>query len=484
MFFSHLKINLFMEENVNKNIKSIVQVLASNITTIVSGVLVAFILPKIIPVESYGLYKTFTLYASYLGLFSFGIIDGIVLQYGEKDYEDIDKLRFRSYFKWYFSIHAIIAIIIIIIALTVPNKEYMFILISLAIYMISSNITGYFQQISQITMRFKELSIRKILQSIFNVVIILLMFMAYKANVELTYHSYLVLWICVNVGLTIWYVITYKDIVFSDSLPMKETLCDIRKLIIVGFPLLFANLCSSLILTLDRQFVNLLFTTSEYAIYAFAYNMLSLVTVATSAISTVLYPVLKRTNDENLTENYDTLISILLCFVFAAMVVYFPLSLFIKGFLPKYVDSIAIFRIIFPGLAISSTITVIMHNYYKVFGDNLLFFRKSIVVLIISAIANYVAYILFKATKSISYASILTMIFWYVYVEQYFVERCGYKRNRNLGFILIMSLSFYIVSYAFNEIIGGILYCVFLCVGIALLYKDRIGDIKSIVAKK
>lgn len=468
----------------NKNIKSIVQVLVSNITTIVSGVLVAFLLPKIMSVESYGLYKTFTLYTSYLGLFSFGIIDGIVLRYGEKDYEDIDKLRFRSYFRWYLLIHALIAIIIIINAITVPNKEYMFILISLAVYMVSSNITGYFQQISQITMRFKELSTRKILQSFLNVLIILLLFIAYKANTELTYHSYLVLWISVNASLTIWYVITYKDIVFSESLPMKETLCDIRKLIILGFPLLFANICSSLILTLDRQFVNLLFTTSEYAIYAFAYNMLSLVTVATSAISTVLYPVLKRTNEENLLRNYDTLISVLLCFVFAAMVVCFPLSLFIKGFLPKYVDSIVIFRIIFPGLAISSTVTVIMHNYYKVFGDNLLFFKKSIVVLIISAIANYAAYITFKTTISISYASIVTMIFWYVYVEQYFVEKCGYKRNKNLGFILIMSLSFYVVSYALNEIIGGIVYCVILFVGIAVFYKDRIGDIKSIFTKK
>lgn len=468
----------------NNNIKSVVQVLVSNITTIVSGVLVAFLLPKIMPLESYGLYKTFTLYTSYLGLFSFGIIDGIVLRYGEKDYEDIDKLRFRSYFKWYLLIHAFIAIIIIINAITVPNKEYMFILMSLAIYMVSSNITGYFQQISQITMRFKELSTRKILQSFFNVIIILLLFIAYKANTELTYHSYLVLWISVNAGLTIWYIITYKDIVFSESLPMKETLCDIGKLIILGFPLLFANLCSSLILTLDRQFVNLLFTTSEYAIYAFAYNMLSLVTVATSAISTVLYPVLKRTNEENLLRNYDTLISVLLCFVFAAMVVCFPLSLFIKGFLPKYVDSIVIFRIIFPGLAISSTVTVIMHNYYKVFGDNLLFFKKSIVVLIISAIANYVAYIIFETMISISYASIVTMIFWYVYVEQYFVEKCGYKRNKNLGFILIMSLSFYVVSYALNEIIGGIVYCVILCGGIAVFYKDRVGDIKSIFTKK
>lgn len=68
----------------NKNIKSVSQVILSNLTTIVSGVLVGFLLPKIMSVESYGWYKTFTLYSSYLGFFGLGIIDGIVLKYGEK----------------------------------------------------------------------------------------------------------------------------------------------------------------------------------------------------------------------------------------------------------------------------------------------------------------------------------------------------------------------------------------------------------------
>lgn len=81
---------------------------------------------------------------------------------------------------------------------------------------------------------------------------------------------------------------------------MRDTLPEIVHLIQIGFPLLFANLCSTLILTLDRQFVNVLFDNATYAVYAFAYNMLSLVTVATSAISTVLYPTLKRVDLESI----------------------------------------------------------------------------------------------------------------------------------------------------------------------------------------
>ena len=468
----------------NKNIKSIAQVMLSNVSTIVSGVLVGFLLPKIMSVESYGLYKTFTLYTSYLGLFSLGIIDGVVLKYGEKNYNELDRKRFRSYFKWYCIVHVFFGIIICIVAMLSNNVEYRFIMIALAVYMISGNITGYFQQISQITMRFRELSVRKVLQSTLNVLIILILYGAFKFGKNVTYHYYLVLWILVNVLLTLWYVYTYRDIVFSESLTLHDTASDIKSLIAIGFPLLFANLCSSLILTLDRQFVNVLFDTTTYAVYAFAYNMLTLVTVATSAISTVLYPVLKRTNTDNLRSNYDVLVSTMMCFVFAAMIIYFPLSLFIKSFLPKYTESIVIFKVIFPGLAISSTITVVMHNYYKVFGDNLKFFRKSIIVLIVSGVANYFAYMIFKTTVSISVASILTMIFWYVYVEQYFVRKCGYRREKNFFYMILMSVIFYCVTFKLNEVKGGIVYCGLFVIITLLFYKDRLSDIKAMVVDR
>jgi O-antigen/teichoic acid export membrane protein len=469
---------------VNKNLKSIAEVMLSNVSTIVSGVLVGFWLPKIMSVESYGLYKTFTLYASYLGLFSLGIIDGVVLKYGEKNYDELDRKKFRSYFKWYCIVHVVFGTIICVMAAFVRDIDYRFIIIALAVYMIAGNLTGYFQQISQITMRFNELSTRKVLQSVLNVFIILILYAAFKCGRIVTYHSYLALWILVNVLLTVWYIYTYKDIVFSESLSLRATAGDIKCLISIGFPLLFANLCSSLILTLDRQFVNILFDTTTYAVYAFAYNMLTLVTVATSAVSTVLYPVLKRTNQDNLKTNYDVLVSTMMCFVFAAMIIYFPLSLFIKSFLPKYVGAIVIFRVIFPGLAISSTITVVMHNYYKAFGDNMTFFKKSIVVLIVSGVANYLAYAMFKTTISISAASITTMIFWYVYVEQYFVKRCGYRREKNLLYMILMSAIFYGVTFGLHEIEGGVIYCVLFGIITVLLYKDKISDVKEMIMNK
>ncbi len=469
-----------------KNIfRSIIGVTTSNIATIIAGIIIGFIIPKVLPVEGFGYYKSFTLYVTYAGFFSIGIIDGIVLDYGGIDYSEYDKRFFRSVFRWYIIIHLIWALAIVTISILFKDRNYSFLIFMIAIYMFFANTVGYFQQISQITQRFKEYSKAKVIQSVMKITGGLVMVGLYFISTKLAdYRIYIVLSTLGFVIVAIGYTIIYRDIVFGESNPLKETKSSIFHFSKIGFPLMFANLCGTLILTLDRQFVNLLFPNKEYAIYAFAYNLLSLITVATSAISTVLYPLLKRTTDDSLKKNYSILISIILSFVYGAIISYFPLCAFIRWFLPKYIDSLNIFRVIFPGLAISSAVTVVMHNYYKTLGRNIIYFKKSVIVLILSALANGVAYIAFKNTISISIASIITMIIWYLYIEQFFVTKYGYSRIKNMSYLLVMMIAFYVVTSIPNWILSGIIYIVAYSLITFLFQHSAIKSFKQIMGSK
>ena len=467
-----------------KIIKNIIGVSISNIATIFAGIIIGFVIPKVTEVEGYGFYKTFTLYVAYAGMFSLGIIDGIVLEFGGVDYQDYDRPFFRSIFRWYSLIHLFWVLILVAISIGFHDVNYSFIIIMIAIYMYFGNMVGYFQQISQITQRFKEYSVAKMIQSGMKILGGLIMVAIYFVTKKLVdYRLYVVLSTLGFVIVTIGYLCIYRQIVFGEADSLSSTKRHVIKKTKIGFPLLVANLCSTLILTLDRQFVNLLFPNSEYAVYAFAYNMLSLVTVVTSAISTVLYPILKRTTTDTLKKNYSELIRLMLTFVFGALLAYFPLCAFINWFLPKYKDSLVIFRVIFPGLAISSAITVVMHNYYKTLGDNLKYFKKSMLILLLSAAANAIAYVLFKTTVSISVASIVTMIIWYFYIEQYFVKNYHYSRYRNLIYLCIMMAAFYAITCISNWIVSGIIYIVTYVVITYILQKDVLSLVKNYVKK-
>ena len=440
-----------------KNFKDILMVTISNFTTILAGVVTGFIIPKILNIEDYGLYKTFTLYSSYIGLLSLGIVDGIVLKYGNKDLEELELEKMRSIFSIYFSINIIFTLMIFFVCLTtLKNNKVIFLFIALNI--ICTNITGYFQQISQITRNFKEYSFRNILKSFLNILIVLILYVMFKFNCTINYKMYVLMLLISNYFLTIWYMFTYKELIFGKRNTINSIKNDMKLLIKNGFPLLIANLCSTLLLTLDRQFVNVLFENEIYAIYAFAYNLLSLVTVAVSAISTVLFPSLKRAEKSKIMNEYKNYVSLIALLIFLCISIYFPLSIFIRWYLPNYILSLGIFKTIFPGLVISSAISIIIQNYYKVLNISREFFKKSVFALIISFALNVIFYKIFNTPLSISVASIFSMIIWYISCDSTLSKIIYVNNINNLIYMLIGIVIFYLCSNLNNWLLGLGLY--------------------------
>lgn len=440
-----------------KTIANIIKVSTSNILKLLAGILVGFLLPKVIGVTDYGYYKTFTLYASYVGLFHFGLADGIYLKFGGVNYDDLNKEDFRYYCSFYILLESCVSVIIVVIAVLFMNEEYRFIFICEAVYLLAMNITNLYQLISQITNRFTELSLRNVINSGLTIVSLLVLWALRKFGVgSASYRTYTIMYVLIVLILAVWYISTYRDITFGKRSHNKSH--EIWRFFKLGFPLMLSALCTSLILTLDRQFVSGLFDINTYAVYAFAYSMLNLVTVAISAISTVLYPTLKRADEKALSTSYTSLISMIQCLVCGCIVVYFPLCVFIEHFLPQYVGSLGIFRIIFPGIAISSSITIVMHNYYKTLGWTTLFFKKCVIILAISAFANMIAYVLFKTPASISVASIITLIMWYFVAQHNLIMKYKIKWIKNSAYILSSMLVFYIVTKIENYGISMIIY--------------------------
>lgn len=468
----------FSKKN-NKTISSIVKVTLSNIIKLGAGILVGFLLPKIIGIDDYGYYKTFTLYATYVGLFQIGIEDGIYLKYGGKNYEDLDKNLFCYYSKFLLIMQLVIAITFICGGLLITQSETKFIFVCLGVYLFAYNITGYYQFISQITSRFNELSFRNIVQSIFTSMSILVLFLISHFNGNIfTYKEYTIIFVLIQFVLAIWYMYTYRDITFHVS-KIDNSRKEIFQLIKIGFPLMIANLCLLLILNIDRQFVNILFDNQTYAVYAFAYNMLTLISTATTAIATVLYPTLKKTSIENLNNKFYGINSVVLSFVFLCLLVYYPLAMFVSWFLPKYENSLIIFRIILPGLAISSSISIVFHNYYKVIGKNNIFFLISLIILLFSFVANLIGYIIFKNTISISIASVIVLFFWYILSELYFIIKYKVKWIKNFIYLVISIIAFYFITIINNPFIGFGIHVLIYIIITSLFYLKDIYNYKK-----
>lgn len=464
--------DLLNKKNVAKNISKIV---FTNIISLLSGILVGFLLPKMIGVSDYGYYKTFTLYAGYVGLLHFGFIDGIYLKFGGNNYNELDYCSFRFYTRLLLLVELFLSFVGLSISFAFLRGDLQYIFLFVSLYIVGHNMMTYFQYISQITGRFTELSIINIVNSFLIMSSIAVVFIQYKISGQMqNYKLFLALYSSIPFVLDAVYVVAYRKIVFGKSKVKSSLFFESWKLVLLGVPLMVANLCSSLILSIDRQFVNILFDNETYAVYAFAYNMLALITTAISAVSIVIYPMMKRMKEGHIFEIYNKISAVLIVFVFACLIVYFPLKWFIPTFLPAYTGSLPIFRIILPGLALSSTISIIMHNCYKTEGREKLFFLKTLLILAISIVFNTIAYLIFKTTMAISIVSIAALVIWYLLVERYFIVSHGVKWIRNFLYSASLMAGFYLITIINSWWLSMVAYFAYYLAITFFVYKNEI----------
>ena len=330
--------------------KNILIVTISNIIRLVAGMAIGLVIPKFLSIEDYGYYKTYTLYMTYIGLFSLGLIDGIYLKYGGMDYNELDRNKFRCYIKALFYLQLIISVIIFVVSFFFFKGESKIIFISIAVNLTAQQLLTYFASVSQLSSQFNILSIFNIFWSILTLIGVGLIYIIPNAN----YFIYIIIVVSTNYILLLYYFIKYKEIIFGKSNSIRSEKDEIISLSKLGLPLLIANLVSTLILSCDRIFVERLYDTNIYAFYSFAYSLFSIANTFITAVSMVLYPMLKKMNGDKVKDNYNKAIALMLMVVFGGLALYFPLDAFIRWYLEKYIDSLLIFKIILPGLAVSS----------------------------------------------------------------------------------------------------------------------------------
>ena len=199
--------------NLRRFIKAVAQIGVSNIIALFGNVILSLLIPKILGMEDYGLYKIFTLYISYIALLHLGFVDGIALKYGGKDYDTLDKEELRSYLTIFSGVEILISIIIIAIGLLFIERKYWFILLCVVANIIIVNITSYYQLLSQAVKRFRELATRNVVNAIMQCLYIAILFLIYKF-VDETYANYrvcILLNLFTKAVLLMWYIYSQLD---------------------------------------------------------------------------------------------------------------------------------------------------------------------------------------------------------------------------------------------------------------------------------
>ena len=444
-------------------LKNIFMIMASNGILLISQILVGLVLPKLLNIDGFGNYRIFMLYGTYASLLHFGFVDGILVKFGGQNFQSLDSRTISKLFTSFFILEFCIAIIIDLLALCMFEGKYRWILCAVGIYTFFLNVETAFQFLSQAIMNFGLVARMSKLQALlntFNICVPLICIFIFKLFSSLTYTTYITLYIAAYAVLLLVYVyiyiVKYKMLNFNLNVN-RDIVYEIFK---IGFPITIASQIGNIILNLDNQFVSMFFSTNIFAKYSFSYNLISLTIAIVLAISTVLFPYLNRETKSDLIKNYSKSMAFMLLFIYATLFSYFPIKIIITYILPQYVGSLVYLRILLPGVAITTSISTIIFNHYKVTEDMKLYLKNGLISLVISLILYCVAYYLFKDVIVLAFSSLIALFIWFFIEDYFFRKKYNIIRYKDYFYIILCTLSFQLITDINNMIFSIFLYAV------------------------
>ena len=461
----------------NESFKQIGFSVFSNTVVLLMSLITGLFLAKYVSVETYASYKTFFLFAGYLGFFHFGFINGIYLKYGGMDYVELPKNRFRAYTR--FLVITQISVQIVMLTCMIPyyvqNGSFLSAYVFVILNLLFINVNCYFNLINQFTRRFVLDGTIQLIQKIVCVIGIVILLLFKSDN----YVSYLTLLTIANALTLILLMLNDRELVFGSH--SRFDFSEIKSMISHGFFIMISEYMGLIIVGIDSIIINLFFPQSSFSVYAFAVTIISVMYQLTNVISKPIFPYLKRQNFDSLVRLYGDMK--MGCVIFSAFIggIATIVPWLIRLLIPKYNASIPIVQILCATVIIRGVLDLILGNYYKVLSLERLFAKTNIIALLTGLITDVIAYNLFHKMEAIAIASVISFSIWYI-VSDVMLKRRMHIRSYGPDLLLIVTVVILLTLSAWESVWGMIIFYILVIISVILYLKKT--DIIHLLKEK
>jgi O-antigen/teichoic acid export membrane protein len=436
-----------------KNISTSILV---QIVSLISAFFLHIIIPKFIDEYQYALWQMYLLYTSYVGIFHFGLLDGIVLRYSQFDYESLDKNRLGSQFIVLLSINTVICIILIIISLKFSNSFKIALGIFISLSIVITNVYTYTSYIFQITNRINRYAQLVIIQKIVNglLVILILLFCRNKF-----------FFICISELFSLLVSIIYcarynKGLYYSNNIIIKDIIIEYKLNISAGIFLLFANWSSMLLIGGAKMVIQWHWGEIVFGKIAFSISVTNLFLTFINAISIVLFPTLKRIEEKRLPSIYIKIRNLISPILFFFLLLYFPVYSILKIWLPLYKDSLIYLGILMPIIIYTAKVYLLTNNYFKAFRKEKVMLYINLISVFTSFAFSFLFAYIFNNLYLVLYSLVFIIIIRSVISEIVISNIIKINIKQDIIIDLLITICFILFTQIFPIWIGFIFYLV------------------------
>ena len=333
------------------------------VVSLLTSFVVSLIVPKYIDILDYSYWQTYVLYSSYVSIFQFGLIDGFILKYSKYDYDELDKEEIRSQLQVFLAFLTTLSLLTIFVSIFFLVGVSKILGVLLAISIVLKNHFWYSSTICQITYRIDKYSKITILQRVSYLIgVIILLVVGVKE-----FFWYCIADIVGDILSGLLSVKYNKELSFGRIKNIRTTLNNIYDNLKCGISLLLANYSTALIIGAAKMLVQFRWGEITFGKISFGFSLTNLFLTFITAISVVLFPSLKRIDENKLPIMYSKIRKLSTLVMFVALAFYYPIALVINAWIPKYAESISYMLYLLPIVAFVTRTNLLTNNYLKIF---------------------------------------------------------------------------------------------------------------------
>lgn len=435
-----------MSNSADGLLKNIARVLSANFVVAFVGLVGSFIFPRILSIEAYAIYHTFTLYTGYITALHFGFASGMTIRYAGKNYNKINTAQYKSEIMLLLCIWGLFTLIFVVVS--IPLKSEMLLYVALSI--IPIGLVGSYKSFLQAWTRFRTFSV---ISSLLAVIVPVTAIIYYLITHDLPGNIYIIIFLVINWIATVYvFFEILKKIkgVKSAKIFSKYNL-ETEK---IGFAILIGNYINILLTSADKQFVKWFFSTNEFAFYSFAMSMQSIMTVFITSIAQPLFPAMAQGKFKD--EDYSQIKDLLFIFGSLSGCAYFVLSIVVNQFIVKYIPSLEVIGIYFVVFPVMAVINCLYINLYKIKEMMKTYVVTLAGVLLIAVLLNTAFTYWFGKYTGVAIATTITYFIWFfIGVVQFKFIKISAK---DIIYLVIYIVIFFSITRFENDYLGFIIY--------------------------
>lgn len=456
---------------VKGEVKSIFKVISSNSVNMLIGIITAFIIPGLLGPEQYGYYSLFALYASYVGFLLFGYCDGFYLVYGGTSYQQLDKKLFSSYFYlmviYLISISAFLAIYI---NYCYPVGYKLAILNLVILGGFFQNINGYFILLNQASSRFSIYAIGHVIEKVIFLIGVVLSFYIKSSSA-----FYVIALIIIGKIFTSVYFIYYsRDIVFMKPHFDKEVFDGARSNIKAGLLLTLSAVGTMLMTGIGRFAIENRIGITQLGYYSFTFSVTVLFTQILSAISVVLYPLLRK-YDSNQAKNMVNKLDRLIMYVSGIVLLsYYPGRFLLELLFPKYKAGMDVLLYLLPIVICESRRLIVYNMIYKVMRMEKQLVQNVVISLLFCLAITLIGLEFTSSIEMVAAMTYISLLVWNTITILLYNKKTQSK-EKLFGKDFLQCIGYFVLFYMFRYTVTGfVLSIVFISLTYVFDYKNAL----------